>query len=69
MRKFRRLTFALGLLAAAGCGSQMEDISDAELQEKVYECRSSSLSPGMAIACDNFRRECERRRSEGRFVC
>ncbi len=53
----------------ASCEGSLDGMPDAELQEKVFECSKPGLSPGMAITCDNYRRECERRRSLGRFVC
>ena len=52
-----------------GCGSRLGGLSDADLQEKVFECNKPDLAPGMAIQCDNYRRECARRREQGRFVC
>ena len=53
-----------------GCESKLASLADADLQDKVYECNAaSSQSPGFAITCDNYRRECQRRRGEGRFVC
>ena len=64
----------LPLIAAsvflAGCESKLAGISDVELQDKIYQCNTTvDQSPGFAISCDNYRRECERRRDKGRFVC
>ncbi len=57
-------------LAASGCGNKLEGLSDEDLQDKAYACsRESKPSPGAAIACDNYRKECQRRRQLGRFVC
>ncbi|MCB1685854.1 MAG: hypothetical protein R3E82_05600 [Pseudomonadales bacterium] len=54
----------------AGCESRLAGLSDTELQDNVHECNTqSSQSPGFAISCDNYRRECERRREAGRYVC
>jgi len=60
-----------GLAVLGGCGkSELEKLTDTELQDRMYECQTTvDQSPGMAISCDNYRRECERRREEGRFVC
>ena len=59
-----------GLLAFAGCEGKLADLPDAELQDHVYECSNTvDQAPGFAISCDNYRRECQRRRDEGRFVC
>lgn len=58
------------LAALAACGSKLAALSDAQLQDKVYECNAAqSQSPGFAISCDNYRRECELRRENGRYVC
>lgn len=54
----------------AGCEGKLAGLSDSDLQDRIYECDSTTeQSPGMAISCDNYRRECKRRRDEGRFVC
>ena len=67
----RALCLLLPLTALlAGCESKLASLSDTELQDKMYECRSTTeQSPGMAISCDNYRRECARRRDAGNFVC
>lgn len=58
------------VLALAGCESKLAALSDSELQDRMYQCNTTAeQSPGFAISCDNYRRECERRREEGRFVC
>ena len=64
----RLTTFVLAALLT-GCGGGLEDMSDADLQQKIFECAKPEQSPGMAISCDNYRRECSRRREQGRFVC
>ena len=80
MRKFAVMTdqrrlkpitvLMLVCFAATGCDGKLTGLSDSELQDKVYECDSAqSQSPGFAISCDNYRRECKRRRDDGRFVC
>jgi len=57
-------------LFLAGCESELAGISDVELQDRIYQCNTTvDQSPGFAISCDNYRRECERRRENGRFVC
>lgn len=64
---------ALSLLCGgiiAGCGSKLADVSDNELADQMHACRTDQdPSPGRAIACDNYQRECTRRRKEGKFVC
>jgi hypothetical protein len=60
----------LAALLLTGCGSKLADVPDTELQDAVYQCDTATeQSPGFAISCDNYRRECKRRRDEGRFVC
>ena len=69
---FRLTTIALlvAALFTAGCDSALSRLSDNELQDRMYECRNAhKQSPGSAISCDNFERECKRRRSAGKFVC
>ncbi|NJN51300.1 MAG: hypothetical protein HC809_05490 [Gammaproteobacteria bacterium] len=57
-------------LCISACGSKLEALGDEELQDKAYGCsREHNPSPGAAIACDNYRKECQRRREQGRFVC
>ena len=64
--------FLVGLVAliCVGCSSPFEEMPDNELADKVYACSASTdQSPGFAIRCDNLRRECQRRRDEGKYVC
>jgi len=59
----------LGLTA---CDSALAELSDHELQDRMYDCRNTSnegQSPGFAISCDNYKRECMRRREQGKFLC
>jgi len=68
MRYFIAFTlFAL----VGGCGdSKFAKLSDSELQERFSACKSSNMSPGAAITCDNIKRECERRAGEkGHNLC
>ncbi len=58
------------LMAGAGCDGKLAGMSDSELQDRMHECNTQQdQSPGFAIACDNYRRECARRREQGRYVC
>ena len=58
------------LLLAAGCEGKLAGLSDHELQDRIHACNTQqSQSPGFAISCDNYRRECARRRENGRYVC
>ncbi|HEX7036354.1 MAG TPA: hypothetical protein VF210_11295 [Pseudomonadales bacterium] len=67
---WRGVLLVAGGLAIAACDSELARVPDQTLQERVYECNHTfDQSPGFAIRCDNYRRECLRRRDEGRFVC
>lgn len=64
------LVLAALLLGLTACESKLAQMSDAELQDHIYECSTNfDQSPGFAISCDNYRRECQRRRDQGNFVC
>ena len=57
-------------LVLSGCEGKLAALSDHDLQDRIYECNTAqSQSPGFAISCDNYRRECSRRRDDGRYVC
>ena len=57
-------------LMLASCGSKISGMSDEDLQDKVHACNIAvSQSPGFAISCDNYRRECTSRSEAGRYVC
>ncbi len=67
----KRLTFVVLLCCAVvGCESDISALSDEDLADKMYECnQATTSSPGFSIRCDNYRRECKKRRKDGRFVC
>jgi len=66
----RAIFASILLLTLTACGSKLAGMSDADLQDRVYECNyAQSQSPGFAISCDNYRRECKRRREDGLYVC
>lgn len=61
---------ALALFTLTACSNEFSDIPDEELADKAYACRTTTeQSPGFAITCDNYKRECERRREAGKYVC
>jgi len=69
-----RLIVSVVALAAllSGCGgSKLEGLPDEELAEKYGQCLDKQpTAPGRVQACENMRRECERRRTElGKYVC
>ena len=49
------------LLSLSGCEKPM-NISDEALLDHMEECLSNdNLTPGMAVACGNYQKECRRR--------
>lgn len=53
-----------------GCEGKMQKMSNQELAAKRDECVARNpTSPGKVTACENIRKECERRRKEGNFAC
>jgi hypothetical protein len=66
----RVIVASLVVLMLAACGGKLGGMNDSDLQDKVFTCNTSlTQSPGFAISCDNYRRECSRRREEGQYVC
>ena len=61
------------LLAFSGCGSdsKIRSMDDYDLAQRYGECLDKKpTAPGKAQACENLRRECERRKEELKsFVC
>ena len=66
-----RVTLLVPLLVVlAGCEKPM-NISDEELIKRVTECLADdNLTPGMAVACGNYQKECKRRGDRtGNYIC
>lgn len=62
------LVWVLGVSACDGGG--MQNMSNQELVAKNDNCmQRNPTSPGKATACENIRKECERRRKDGNFAC
>ncbi len=58
------------IAALLGCEGGMRGMSNQELAAKNDECVTGNpTSPGKVTACENIRKECERRRKEGNFAC
>jgi hypothetical protein len=58
------------LMLLAGCEREIESMPDNELAAKYSECLTmNDPAPAMIFACKNYKRECERRRKKGRYVC
>ena len=54
----------------AACGGGMSGMSNQELAAKSDECvRRNPTSPGKVTACENIRKECERRRKDKNYAC
>ncbi|MBB3169853.1 hypothetical protein [Simiduia aestuariiviva] len=69
---YRTLLLALLSWLISACEpSRIERMSDFELSERYSNClEKKPTAPGYATACENMRRECERRKRElGTFVC
>jgi len=62
--------FSLGLLACRG-DTPINQLSDYELAQKHKECiKRKPTAPGAAMACENIRRECDRRHKRlGNYIC
>ncbi|MBT8140693.1 MAG: hypothetical protein KJP25_13070 [Gammaproteobacteria bacterium] len=62
------ITASVALLQ--GCVRGM-DISDEELVARMSECMSdSNKTPGMAVSCGNYQKECKRRgKATGNYIC
>jgi hypothetical protein len=65
------LVMALLLAACDGRGSKIRQLSDHDLAERYGYCLDRKpTAPGKAQACENLRRECERRKEEiGSYIC
>lgn len=63
--------FLSTLLSLTACsGGKMANMTSAELAAKRDECLARNpTSPGKVTACENVRKECERRRKDGDFAC
>lgn len=60
-------------LCASACdsNSKLTTMDDYDLAQRYGQCLDKKpTAPGRILACENLRKECERRRSElGSFVC
>lgn len=57
-------------LLCACNGSKLRNMDNSELAAKRDECVSKNpTAPGKVTACENIRKECERRRKEGNYAC
>lgn len=69
---FTRIAYTLAIAAfVSACGAgKLGGLENSELAAKRDECvRHNPTSPGRVTACENIRKECERRRKEGNYAC
>lgn len=61
----------LGLLLSLSSCEKPMNISDEALLDHMEECLSNdNLTPGMAVACGNYQKECRRRgKATGNYFC
>lgn len=61
----------VSVVTLVGCSREIEKVSDEELRAKWSECVDmNDPAPAMLFACENYKKECERRGKEtGRYVC
>ena len=66
----RLALFTSMLLVLIACGGALSGLENAELAAKRDECiRQNPTAPGRVTACENIRKECERRRKDGNYAC
>lgn len=54
----------------SACENKWENMPDSELAAKSMECfNMNAPAPAMIQVCKNYKRECERRREQGIYVC
>lgn len=57
-------------LCLSACEGKMQSMSNQELAAKRDECvHKNPTAPGRVTACENIRKECERRNKEGNYAC
>ena len=65
-----KIVLAGMLIAPLASCEQSMNISDEELIERISECLGDNLTPGMAVACGNYQKECQRRgKKTGNYIC
>ncbi|ACR14150.1 hypothetical protein [Teredinibacter turnerae] len=66
----RCISFLLLIIGLTACDGGLRSLSNSELATKRDECIAGNpTSPGKVTACENIRKECERRRKDGNFAC
>ena len=71
--RLRLTLFAIIIISitASACGKgSLSDLGNIELVAKSDEClRKQPTSPGRVTACENIKKECEKRRKKGNYAC
>jgi hypothetical protein len=69
-RPIRLITLLIAVVALCACTRGM-DISDENLVQRMSECAANdNKTPGMAVSCGNFKKECLRRgKATGNYIC
>ena len=58
------------LMFVTACEGGLSGLSNQELAAKSDECiQNNPTAPGKATACENIRKECEKRRKDGIYAC
>ena len=69
-RRVPQVLLLSSVLLLAACESKWEAMPDDELAAKSSECMNmNDPAPAMIQVCKNYKRECERRRKTGKYVC
>jgi hypothetical protein len=70
LAKTSSLALIVAVVFLAACESKWDKMPDDELAAKSADCFNMN-SPGaaMAKACENYERECQKRRDKGIYIC
>ena len=70
-RKFKTIVTVLMMgVVLHACDGGLKNLTNQEIAAKNDECvQGNPTAPGKVTACENIRKECERRRKEGNFAC
>ena len=69
-KNLRLITALFTVITLCACTRGM-DISNEELVKRMSECAAdTNKTPGMAVSCGNFQKECLRRgKATGNYIC
>ena len=70
MKQTSTIIISLVVLLLSACDGGLKGLSNQELAAKSDACiQGNPTSPGKVTACENIKKECERRRKDGNFAC